>query len=329
MSEHEETLSPVPEDRHTELRESFGRLQEQVSSVIVGQEDMVQLLMVALLCKGHVLIEGYPGLAKTLTARIISRSIDTEFKRIQFTPDLMPSDLIGTNVFNLKTSEFNFVKGPVFSNIVLIDEINRAPAKTQSALFEVMEERQATVDGVPYRMEEPFLIVGTQNPIDLEGTYPLPEAQMDRFIFKINIGYPSLQEEAEILRRHQGRPDLNKLDWITPVLSDEALREYQTKVPSIHASEEIVGFISRLVHSTRDHQDILIGASPRASLALFNGAKALSVLKGRDFVTPDDVKDLAVPVLNHRIVLTAEKEMEGGKVSQVISQLLKMTEVPR
>ncbi|MDX1477954.1 MAG: MoxR family ATPase [Saprospiraceae bacterium] len=326
MNEHQSPMSPGSLD---EIRIGVQRLKEQISRIVVGQETMIDLLVVALLAKGHVLIEGFPGLGKTLVAKLLARSVDTPFTRIQFTPDLMPSDLLGTNVYNFQSGDFTFQKGPLFSNIILIDEINRAPAKTQSALFEVMEERQISLEGQRYRMAEPFLIIGTQNPVDLEGTYPLPEAQMDRFLFRIRIAYPELEEEVEILRRHQSVHNMHRLENVDPVLQADALIAFQEYLPRVHAEEQLLQFIADLVHRTRSHPDIMIGASPRASLALMYGAKALAVVRGRDFVTPEDIKDVAVPALNHRIVITAEKEMEGGTVDQIIQQLLQVTEVPR
>lgn len=320
--------APVHGD-YSAVRETVSSLRDQIAQVIVGQDQMVELLMTALLARGHVLIEGYPGLAKTLTAKLLAKSIDTGFSRIQFTPDLMPSDLLGTHVFNVQASTFTFRKGPLFSNLVLIDEINRAPAKTQSALFEVMEERQVTQEGVRFPMEEPFLIIATQNPVDLEGTYPLPEAQMDRFLFKINITYPTLDQETQILQRHMKIRNMHEFTDVKPALSAAQLRTFQDLLPSIHIEDQLLHFIADVVHRTRVHRDILIGGSPRASLALLYGSRALAMIRGRDFVLPEDIKDIAIPALNHRIVLTAEKEMEGGKVDEVIRQLLAQTEVPR
>lgn len=325
----EDTPSFERKSDFSQARDAMEKLKEQFGRTVVGQHRMIELLMVALLAKGHVLIEGFPGLAKTLTAKLLAKSIDTGFTRIQFTPDLMPSDLLGTNVYNFQTSQFSLKKGPLFSNIVLIDEINRAPAKTQSALFEVMEERQITVEGERFVMEEPFLIISTQNPIDLEGTYPLPEAQMDRFIFKIRIDYPTVEEESEILRRHQSIHNMHMLTDIEPVISARMLISFQDQVKAVHVGEEMLHYIASIVHQTRDHPDVLIGASPRASLALLYGSKALAILRGRDFISPDEVKDLAAPVLNHRVVITAEKEMEGGNVDDVIGIILDSTEVPR
>ncbi|HLF65244.1 MAG TPA: MoxR family ATPase [Saprospiraceae bacterium] len=320
---------PPAHGDYSVVRAAVNNLREQIGQIIVGQEQMVELLMTALLARGHVLIEGYPGLAKTLTAKLLAKSIDAGFSRIQFTPDLMPSDLLGTHVYNVQTSSFTFRKGPLFSNLILIDEINRAPAKTQSALFEVMEERQVTLEGVRFAMEEPFLIIATQNPIDLEGTYPLPEAQMDRFLFKIKISYPTLDEEVLILRRHLDIRNMHELIDVKPTLAAYELKKFQDLLPSVHIEDQLLLFIADLVHRTRIHRDILIGGSPRASLALLYGSRALAMIRGRDFVIPEDVKDIAIPALNHRLVLTAEKEMEGGKVDDVIRQLLAQTEVPR
>jgi MoxR-like ATPase len=325
----EEQHTPTGRQDFTNVRTAVETLRTAIGNTIVGQDQMVELLMVAMLARGHVLIEGYPGLAKTLTAKLIAKSIEAGFSRVQFTPDLMPSDLLGTHIYNQQSSAFTFRKGPLFSNLILIDEINRAPAKTQSALFEVMEERQITVEGEQFKMEEPFMIVATQNPVDLEGTYPLPEAQMDRFLFKIRIGYPSQEEEQQILDRHLQVRDLHQLTHHTPVITGSQLSEFQNLLPSVHIEPPILQFIAALIHKTRVHVDILIGGSPRASLALLYGARALAMIRGRDFVIPEDVQDLAIPALNHRIVLTAEKEMEGGKVDDLIRQLLSQTEVPR
>jgi len=325
-----EAFEPQGERRDfSEIRKAVGTLREAIGNIIVGQDHMIELLMAALLARGHILIEGFPGLAKTLTAKLLARSIRADFSRVQFTPDLMPSDLLGTHIYNQHTSAFTFRKGPMFSNLILIDEINRAPAKTQSALFEVMEERQITVEGERFQMSEPFLIVATQNPIDLEGTYPLPEAQMDRFLFKIRIGYPSQEEEQIILERHLKVRNLHDVERLEPVIDGDRLLEYQRQLPAVHIEPQILKFIAALVHKTRIHGDILIGCSPRASLALLYGARALAMIRGRDFVIPEDVQDVAIPALNHRIVLTAEKEMEGGKVDDLVSELLAQTEVPR
>ncbi|MFT6873098.1 MAG: MoxR-like ATPase [Roseivirga sp.] len=312
----------------TKLKEGVEKIREQVGKVIVGQKQMVDLIITAVLADGHILLEGVPGVAKTLAAKLVAKSMSVDFSRVQFTPDLMPSDVLGTSVFNMKTSEFDFKKGPIFSNIVLIDEINRAPAKTQSALFEVMEERQVTVDGVTHKMEPPYLVLATQNPIEQEGTYRLPEAQLDRFLFKIEIGYPSLDDEKEILLRASNRKG-EQMDEITPVISAADIAAYKATLSDIIIDEKLLGYIAEIVNQTRSDQSIYLGASPRASLALLNGSRAFAAIQGRDFVTPEDIKFLAGPVLKHRIILTPEKEMEGISAAEVIQQLVAKTEVPR
>ncbi len=312
----------------TKLKEGVAKIREQVGKVIVGQKQMVDLIITAVLADGHILLEGVPGVAKTLAAKLVAKSMSVDFSRVQFTPDLMPSDVLGTSVFNMKTSEFDFKKGPIFSNIVLIDEINRAPAKTQSALFEVMEERQVTIDGATYKMEAPYLVLATQNPVEQEGTYRLPEAQLDRFLFKIEIGYPSVEDETEVLLRAANRKG-EQLDEITPVISAEDIAGYKSTLSDIIVDEKLLGYIAQIVNQTRNDQSIYLGASPRASLALLNGSRAFAAIQGRDFVTPEDIKFLAGPVLKHRIILTPEKEMEGISASEVIQQLVAKTEVPR
>lgn len=308
---------------------SIAELKAEIRKVIVGQDHMIELLLSALLANGHVLIEGFPGLAKTLTTKILARTIDADFKRIQFTPDLMPSDVLGTSVFNFKTSEFDFKKGPIFTNIVLIDEINRAPAKTQAALFEVMEERQVSIDGTTYKMSSPFIIVATQNPIDLEGTYRLPEAQMDRFIYKIVIDYPSEPEEVQILTAYHEGNNTNKLEEIQKILSKSDIQKHQNLVSQVRVEEKLIQYIVQVVQLTRSYRDISIGASPRASLSILAGAKALAVLRGRDFVIPDDILTVIEPVLCHRITISPEKEMEGSSAGAVIGGLVKSIEIPR
>jgi MoxR-like ATPase len=286
-------------------------------------------LLAAVLADGHALIEGVPGVAKTLTAKLLSKSISVGFSRIQFTPDLMPSDVIGTSVFNPRETVFQFKHGPIFSNIVLIDEINRAPAKTQAALFEVMEERQVTVDGQTYHLESPFLVVATQNPIEQEGTYHLPEAQLDRFLFKINVGYPSLEEEFKILENHHQSSLETMLDEVRPVLTADAVDALRLQVRGIHVEHKLISFITTIVSNTRNHKSIYLGASPRASIGILNGSKALAAMRGRDFVTPEDIVYIAPAVLRHRLVLTPEKEMEGSSTDDVISQIIQGIEVPR
>jgi len=323
--------TPIFENRIdlTSLKNSADRLKVEIGKVIVGQDKMVDYMLIAILAKGHVLLEGVPGIAKTLAAKLIAKTIDTGFSRIQFTPDLMPSDIVGTTVFNIKNSEFEFKPGPVFSNIILIDEINRAPAKTQSALFELMEEQQVTVDGKTYKMQDPFVVFATQNPIEQEGTYKLPEAQLDRFIFKIEIAYPSIDEEILIIGKHHQNPQLTVLENIEKILTPNQIAEYQKSVKLIHVEENLIRFIAEIVNKTRNNNSLFLGASPRASLAILNGSKAMAALHGRDFVKPEDIKEMVHPVLNHRIILTPEKEMEGVSTKKVIEQLIDSIEVPR
>jgi MoxR-like ATPase len=311
------------------LQQSVQTLKHEIGKVIVGQEQMVELLLAAVLADGHVLIEGVPGVAKTLTAKLLSKSISVGFSRIQFTPDLMPSDVIGTSVFNPKDSTFQFNKGPIFSNIVLIDEINRAPAKTQAALFEVMEERQITVDGHSYQLSVPFMVVATQNPIEQEGTYHLPEAQLDRFLFKINVSYPTAEQEFRIVMQHHQQNLGEMINQVTTVLSSTQVQELRKQVHGIHVEEKLINFITTIVANTRNHKSIYLGASPRASIGILNGAKALAAMRGRDFVTPDDIIYVIPAVLRHRIVLTPEKEMEGASTDDVIQQIVSSIEVPR
>lgn len=304
------------------------QLQAAMSKIIVGKTDIIDLILIAMLSDGHILLEGMPGVAKTLLAKTAASLLDVAYNRIQFTPDLMPSDVLGTNVFNPATASFSFNKGPVFSNIVLIDEINRAPAKTQAALFEVMEEKQVSIDSAVYRLDPPFLIIGTQNPVEHEGTYRLPEAQLDRFLFKIAIGYPTAEEELNILKlHHSGRGHAARL--LKAVLGHQELLELRSMVHSIHISDELLEYISQIVVATRNHKDIFLGASPRAGLALLKTSKAYAVLQGRDFVIPEDIMYLALPVLRHRIVLMPEKEMEGFQNDDIIAELLKSVPVPR
>ncbi|HNU86953.1 MAG TPA: MoxR family ATPase [Ferruginibacter sp.] len=311
------------------LNRSVHEIRNEIARVIVGQYKMVDLLLIGLLCDGHILIEGVPGVAKTLTAKLLAKIIDVDFSRLQFTPDLMPSDVIGTSVFNPREGEFKFKSGPVFSNIVLIDEINRAPAKTQAALFEVMEERQVTVDGHTHLMQIPFIVLATQNPIEQEGTYRLPEAQLDRFLFKIEVKYPSLEEEIAILNGQQGKSQLQMLHDVRKILSPVDIQHYRTQVQSVITEPKIVEFIARIVNETRNNPALYLGASPRASLAILRSAKASAAIKGRDFVTPEDVVEMAPHVLRHRIILTPEKEMEGVTEDDLIDTILKSIEVPR
>lgn len=312
-----------------DLRQAVTNIRAEIGKIIVGQERTVDLLIAALLSDGHVLIEGVPGVAKTLTAKLLSKTVSVKFSRLQFTPDLMPSDVIGTSVFSMKSNEFEFRHGPIFSNIVLIDEINRAPAKTQSALFEAMEERQVTVDGVTYPLEAPFMVVATQNPVEQEGTYRLPEAQLDRFLFKINVDYPTLQQETKILADFHARHNSMNLSEVNAVVSAAQLKGFREKVYSLHVEPNLLGYIAQIVNQTRNNSALYLGASPRASLAILTTAKAIAAMRGRDFVTPDDIREVAVPVLHHRVMLTPEKEMEGLSASDIVKQIIQQVEIPR
>jgi MoxR-like ATPase len=328
MSEMDEQILTERTDL-AELRESVSALQNEIGKVIVGQRQMVELLLAAILADGHVLIEGVPGVAKTLTAKLLSKSIAVGFSRIQFTPDLMPSDVIGTSIFNPRETTFQFKQGPIFSNIVLIDEINRAPAKTQAALFEVMEERQVTVDGNTYSLAAPFQVIATQNPIEQEGTYRLPEAQLDRFLFKISVAYPTQEEELQILLHHHNSNGANLADHISPVLTADKISSLRAQVRKIVVEEKVMAFITSIVGNTRNHKSIYLGASPRASIGILNGSKAFAAMNGRDFITPEDVIYIAPAVLRHRIVLSPEKEMEGALTDDVIREIIQSIEVPR
>jgi len=313
----------------SQLKIAVQQIKEQLHQVIIGQDEFMDLLLVALLADGHVLIEGVPGVAKTITAKLLAKTIHTDFNRIQFTPDLMPSDILGTSVLNMKTSDFEFKKGPIFSNLVLIDEINRAPAKTQAALFEVMEERQITIDGSKYPMQPPFMVLATQNPIEQEGTYALPEAQLDRFLFKINVGYPNLEEEVLIIQSHNNRKGALPQSLIATVLSEKELAEYQSKIYEILVEDKIVKYIAEIISKTRNHPHLYLGGSPRASIAVLMAAKGFAAIQGRDFVIPEDVKKSMLPVLRHRIILTPEREMEGMTTDKVIEMIIQSVEVPR
>jgi len=312
-----------------ELKITVDAIGDELAQVIVGQKDFVDLLIVSLFVNGHVLIEGVPGIAKTITAKLFAKTLKTDFSRIQFTPDLMPSDILGTSIFNVKSSEFEFKRGPIFSNIVLIDEINRAPAKTQAALFETMEERQATVDGTTYNMSEPFMVLATQNPIEQEGTYALPEAQLDRFLFKIKVAYPTVEEEVKIIQTHHERKSASPIDSIKPVLLPKKLKEYKNIIHDVIVEEKIFKYIADLIAKTRNHPHLYLGASPRASIAAMHCAKAFAAISGRDFVTPEDVKRALVPILNHRVILTPEREMEGTTTESVIKMITESVEIPR
>lgn len=337
MEEQFSSPSPYEPDEHwtgtrldlRPLQDAVETVRAQMQKVIIGQYDLIDQLLVALLAGGHVLIEGVPGIAKTLIAKMLSRSLKLEFSRLQFTPDLMPSDVVGTTVFNMKESDFSFVPGPIFAQLVLIDEINRAPAKTQSALFEVMEEHQATVDGVTYPLGELFFVIATQNPIEQEGTYRLPEAQLDRFFFMLKADYPNLDEEKAILHRFASDFDSRVQEEVQPVLGVEDILKYRSLIEKIYIRRDLLSYIAEVVHKTREHPDLFLGASPRASLTVMKAAKALAGLNGRDFVTPDDIREVTYLALQHRIILTPEREMEGLQVEQVVAEILEQIEVPR
>ena len=321
----------VPESRIKlqRLQSKIDDVKTEIQKVIIGQHEMIDQILLGILSRGHVLLEGVPGIAKTLTAKIIAKTLNVNFSRIQFTPDLMPSDVIGTSVFNVKTSEFTFKKGPIFSNTILIDEINRAPAKTQSALFEAMEERQITVDGTTYKMDPPFFIIATQNPIEQEGTYRLPEAQLDRFLFKIKLHYPEITDEIAILKRFKNNIKELTLDDIKPVISAEDIEDFHSVIEEVKIEDQLIEYIAKIVNETRSHARLFLGASPRASLAILKGSKTMAAIRGRDFVTPDDIQYICDPVLNHRIILTPEAEMEGMSPEDVVAEIIQKLEVPR
>ena len=328
----EENLENQPIENRIDLqplREGIERVKSEVAKVLVGQDKMVELILAAILADGHILLEGVPGVAKTLASRIVAKIINADYSRVQFTPDLMPSDILGTSVFNMKSAEFEFRPGPLFSNIVLIDEINRAPAKTQSALFEVMEERQITVDGNTYTMSEPYLVMATQNPIEQEGTYRLPEAQLDRFLFKINVDYPSVEEEIKVLEFHHKQKINTSLDTISKVFTVDQINRFREMVKGVIVDQKLLNYIVKLVSDTRKDEALYLGGSPRASISIMNGAKAIAAIHGRDFITPEDIQAIALPALRHRLILSPEKEMEGISTDQVIKNTIKRIEVPR
>jgi MoxR-like ATPase len=313
----------------SKLSAAVEKIKATLAQIIVGQQDVIELVIAGILADGHILIEGVPGVAKTLTAKLVAKAIDAKYSRIQFTPDLMPSDVLGTSVFNPKSTEFEFKRGPIFGNIILIDEINRAPAKTQSALFEVMEERQVTIDGQTYKMDEPFIVLATQNPVEQEGTYRLPEAQLDRFLFKIEIKYPLLEEEIAIVTQQHQQKTTEQLSHIEAVLAGADIVALRKQVRELYVEPKILAFTAKIIHESRSNKSLFLGGSPRASLAIVNAAKAMAAIKGRDFVTPDDIISVAKPVLRHRIMLTPDKEMEGVTPDEVISQIIQKIEVPR
>ncbi|HCC94558.1 MoxR family ATPase [Empedobacter falsenii] len=313
----------------SDVQHKMQAVKNELKKVIVGQDDIIDQLILALLSNGHSLIEGLPGVAKTMMAKLLAKTIDSGFSRIQFTPDLMPSDVIGTSILNSKINEFEFKKGPIFSNIILIDEINRSPAKTQAALFESMSERQVTVDGTTYPLQAPFLVFATQNPIEQEGTYRLPEAQLDRFMFKIYVKYPSLESEIELLKEQQERKNIDKESLVEKVISGNEIIEFQDRIKSVFVHEALITYIATIVHQTRIDQTLYMGASPRASIAILDAAKSNAAVNGRDFVIPEDIKQIAHTILGHRVVMVPEKEMEGFTTQHIIQQIIDRVEIPR
>lgn len=320
-----EELSTIPTPCTTKIQ----ALRDSIAQIIVGQTQATGLLLTSVIARGHVLIEGVPGVAKTLLARVMAQLIDARFSRVQFTPDLMPSDVLGTTVYNMKTGDFDFHPGPVFADVVLADEINRAPAKTQAALFEVMEERQVTVDGTPRAMSDVFTIIATQNPVEQEGTYKLPEAQLDRFLMKITMDYPSTDEEVEILLRHQASAAFTRVDRLEPLLTPADLATLRDAAQQVRVEASLLRYIAEIVDTTRHSKAVYLGASPRAAVAILSSAKAYALLQERDFVTPDDIKTVAPFVMHHRLLLTAEAEMQGYTPLQVALRLIDKVEVPQ
>jgi MoxR-like ATPase len=314
-----------------EIRGLADRLRNEVRKAVVGQDEVIDLLLTALLVGGHVLLEGVPGTAKTLMTQAFAAGLTLQFGRIQFTPDLMPGDVLGTNLFNFETNSFVLTKGPIFTELLLADEINRAPPKTQAALLQAMNERAVTIDGRDYSLGDDFMVVATQNPIEQQGTYPLPEAQLDRFLFKIVIAYPSRDEEREVVRRHGHRSAMPRLaDFgLQAVMSRETLAEIRRQIEGIRLADALVDYIVDVVRATRTHSALEFGASTRAANMLAAGARALAALQGRDFVIPDDVKLLAVPVMRHRVSLAPGAEIEGIAVDRVLGEILEQTAAPR
>jgi MoxR-like ATPase len=318
-----------PDENIEKIQDAVKKVRAEVHKIIIGQQEMIDLILVALFSGGHVLLEGVPGIAKTLTAKLIAQTLSVDFTRIQFTPDLMPADVTGTTVFNAQKSVFEFKEGPVFSNLVLIDEINRAPAKTQASLFEVMEEKQVSIDGTTYKMGFPFMVLATQNPIDQEGTYKLPEAQLDRFLFRILLDYPDLSEEKEILYRFKDDFKKKQVENVQAVLSPDEIKSCQEIIEKVQIKNELLDYIAQIVHDTRNNADLFLGASPRASLAIMQSSKAFAAINGRNYVTPDDIRYVAFPVLNHRIIMTPEREMEGMQIMDVVEEIISRIDVPR
>ena len=306
----------------------YNALRQEVAKVIIGQDDVVNQILISIFSGGHALLIGVPGLAKTLMVNTISQALGLDFKRIQFTPDLMPSDILGSEILD-ESRQFKFIKGPIFANIILADEINRTPPKTQAALLEAMQERAVTVSGHHYKLDLPYFVLATQNPIEQEGTYALPEAQLDRFLFKIDVGYPNLEEEILIIKTHQDRKGVLPQTLIKSLLSEADLLDYKSKIHEILVEEKIMIYIAQLITKTRNHPHLYLGGSPRASIAVLNASKAYAAINGRDFVIPEDIKKVLYPVLRHRIILTPEREMEGMTTDKVIEMIVQSIEVPR
>lgn len=323
--------STPPESNTAPLLALADKLREQAGRVLVGQENALELLIVALLTRGHVLLEGVPGTAKTLMAKTLANLVQAEFRRIQFTPDLMPSDVIGTVVFDMQTSQFHLKRGPIFTQILLADEINRAPAKTQAALLEAMEERQVSIEGETQQLPVPFMVIATQNPVEMDGTYPLPEAQLDRFLFKIKLDYLPQAQEVEVLRRYHTGFDAHNLDAIglTPVVNPRHFDRIRQIIQSITVEDGVLDYIAAITDATRRHTDLALGASTRASVALLMASKTFAALRGRDYVSPDDIKAMVPPVLRHRVQLRPEAEIEGLDPDAIFYRLLNQVEVPR
>ncbi len=324
----------IPQEAHEaiepiDFRDTANAIVDEIGKVIVGQETVIRHVLLGILSNGHVLLEGVPGLGKTILIRALGRALALDFSRIQFTPDLMPSDVIGTSIFDPRTNAFAFKPGPIFSNIVLVDEINRAPAKTQSALFEVMEERQVTVDGVTHPAGVPFMIVATQNPIEHEGTYRLPEAQLDRFLFKIDMGHPSLEEEEQLLLRAQEGPHRLEVGQVQAVITTEELARLRALIDHVRCDAKLVRYVAEITHATRNDGSLMLGASPRASLAVQRASKTVAAMQGRDFVVPEDIQQVLPAILRHRILLTPEREMEGLRPDEVVAQVIAKVPVPR
>ena len=324
-------MNDVPPGELTQVYEKLAAVREQFARVILGQDAVVEQVLVTILCGGHALLEGVPGVAKTLTIRTLAAAVSCRVKRIQFTPDLMPSDIVGTNVFDLSSSTFRLHQGPIFTDLLLADEINRAPAKTQAALLEAMSERHATIDGVRHELSPVFTVFATQNPVEFEGTYPLPEAQQDRFLLKIIVPYPDPAAERAVAERvHQGNPpDRLGPDAVSPVLDVEQLKMIRAVLPQIRMEPAVIDYVVNLVRATREHESVLIGASPRGTIFLLTAAKARALLQARDFVTPDDVVAMLKPVLGHRMTLTSEAEVAGETRDEVLGSILGKIEVPR